>query len=365
MKLRKLAIILIIFCSFLPLNSAFAAEKTIDNYIPMDIDGHWAYEEIDDFVNADIIDGFMEYDEDGYGYMNFKPGVDVKRSEFVKILVNALELTSNEPAVSFPDVKSDKWYFDFVNIASSLGIVQGKADGSFKPDANITRGEMAAMIVRAFENTVQFSDNPTSGFPDIKSDYRFANYINQAAEKGIISGFLDGEFKAENLANRAQAVKMIHKAIQLQQSDLSDEQEIIDFLTNHIQTENSLSETNSYEELNDLYMANGMGYYLVANVLSQEDIDMLLSDIAQMTLTIDDQNLNLNVLTMSNRFALVDVTGISFDMTITDGTSTFEFSSNLDGQYYLKRNIDGDWKIYNSTISMDEALQSAAANTKN
>lgn len=355
-----------LFCSLFPLNTAFAAEKTIDNYIPMDIEGNFAYDELDDFINADIIDGYMEYDENEILNMYVRPSASITRSQFVKILVNALDLTTDKAPRIFTDVKSGRWYYHSVNIASSLGIVNGKTDGSFRPDAKITRGEMAAMIVRAFENTVEFPDvPPTRLFSDISSHYQFAEYINKAAEKGIISGFTDGTFKAGSNATRAQAVAMIHRGVVQEQSNLSDNQMIINFLTEHIKTENALTQTNSFAELNNLYKENGMGYYLVENVIADEDLDMYTDEIAQMMITVNDENMKLTIISKSNRFAIVDVKGITFHLSVNDGDMSFEFGDNLDGQYYLKRNPDGNWKIYNSTFNMNEELDSSFEQASN
>lgn len=124
---KVIKFILILVIALIPANTVFAAsEKTLDNYIPMDdkIEDHWAYNVMDDLINADIIDGFMDGQD-----MYVKPEDSVTRAQFVKLIVSALGLKLSGKGINFTDVKSGAWYYEPVQIASSLGIINGKSAG--------------------------------------------------------------------------------------------------------------------------------------------------------------------------------------------------------------------------------------------
>lgn len=81
-----------------------------------------------------------------------------------------MNLRAGETVKSFPDVKPAKWYYEYVKVASSQGIINGKPDGTFRPNDKITRNEMAVMIYRAFESTLDFSATGKV-FPDVPREF--------------------------------------------------------------------------------------------------------------------------------------------------------------------------------------------------
>ena len=105
-----------------------------------DVSGHWAEEVITKWQDAGLISGY----EDG----TFKPENSVTRAEFAAMVNNALGFTEKGNVV-FSDVKPGTWYYDAVAIAVEAGYCSGYEDGTFKPDATITRAEAAVMIARA------------------------------------------------------------------------------------------------------------------------------------------------------------------------------------------------------------------------
>ncbi|WP_394138168.1 S-layer homology domain-containing protein [Cytobacillus oceanisediminis] len=345
MKALKILLALGLVFSLVPFNSAFASgAKTIDHYIPMDIDEeYWAFEEVDTFINADIIDGYMDEDLN----MTVKPENKITRAQFTKILVNALGLKSTGTPKTFKDVKPTDWYYEFVNTASSLGIINGKEDGTFAPNANITRDQMTKMIVLAFENTVQFPAGTKQKFTDVHSQYWAFEYVNKAAENGIVKGY-DTLFKPRNLATRAQAIVMIYRALQQEQFNLPSDDVINDFLKNHILTENHLVETNAFDDLMKHYETNGTGYYKTEALelggawLPMDDEE------GSFTAEIDDANLNLEIVSKSDRFVTVEVTGMSGKFSYTSPDFNMDFTAKMDGVYNLKLDsASGKWKIYN------------------
>lgn len=110
-----------------------------------DIKNSWAREEIEILAAKHIIDGV--------GKDNYDPSSNITRGAFAKLLVYALDLESGEEGIAFEDVAENAWYAESIKTASSLGIIQGY-DGKVYPNKEITREEMAVMIIRADRKSV-------------------------------------------------------------------------------------------------------------------------------------------------------------------------------------------------------------------
>jgi hypothetical protein len=108
------------------------------------------------WAKADIEKMAAKYIAMGKSETNFEPDAEITRAEFTALLVRALGLkdTSANKA-PFRDVKEDKWYFSQVNIALEAGIASKRDGVSYRPDISITREEMALMIVRALSIKMQ------------------------------------------------------------------------------------------------------------------------------------------------------------------------------------------------------------------
>ncbi|WP_338450055.1 S-layer homology domain-containing protein [Niallia oryzisoli] len=350
MKAVKILLLVLLFV-FIPLQSAFAAgTKTLDSYIPMDevFYDHWANEEMTDLINADIIDGYVDDENNMY----VKPNDSITRAQFVKIIVSALGLTSDGPGTTFSDVKQNHWYTDSIRIASDLGIISGN-NGQFYPNNNITRAEITKIIVKSFEKTVDFQNTNSKAFTDVDSKNWAYEYISKASSANIVNGN-GSQFNPTKNATRAEAMVMIHRALQKEQSALPNDADLTAFLTDHITRENALAETNSFAELAALYNEHGTGYYLVEGLLTTEWLSPQEEGM-EYTVQIDDENLNLNVLQKSNRFATVEATGMIMSIVIKSPDFNMDARENMDGIYNLKKDpISGEWKIYNYLPSFDE-----------
>ena len=104
---------------------------------PSDIAGHWAESVITQWQSKGLIQGY----EDG----TFKPGNTITRAEFVTLMNNAKGFWS-EGSINFSDVKNGSWFYSAVARAVAAGYVKGYSDGSFKPNNNIARGQMAKIL---------------------------------------------------------------------------------------------------------------------------------------------------------------------------------------------------------------------------
>ena len=111
---------------------------------------------------------------------------------------------------AYSDVEANTTVGEAVGILSNLNILNGFEDGTFKPDDTVTRAQMAAIICRTlgYESQAQSSAGTTI-FDDVAADHWAAGYINVAQSLGIINGYGNGNFGPEDQVTYEQAVKMI------------------------------------------------------------------------------------------------------------------------------------------------------------
>lgn len=92
-----------------------------------------------------------------------------------------------------------------------MGILTGYEDGSFQPNAPITRAEFAAIAVRFYENdSVDYTDGT---FSDITGSEWFADAVQAAKEQGIIGGYPDGSFQPNKAITRAEACSIVNRTL--------------------------------------------------------------------------------------------------------------------------------------------------------
>ncbi len=113
-------------------------------------------------------------------------------------------------ATDFTDVSESYQYYDAVQSLVGRGVINGYEDGSFKPEATITRAEFAKMVIYAIGlgNITQDTTLET-GFPDVSSNHWAAGVIKTAFDMDIINGFDDGTFKPDENVTYDQALKMV------------------------------------------------------------------------------------------------------------------------------------------------------------
>ncbi len=142
----------------------------------------------------------------------FEPDASITREEFVKLIVGLFELEEANEAVPFTDVAKDAWYYSYVAGAYKHGIVSGIGDNLFGTGAKIKRQDMAKILCTVLEtNGVKLPENTQTALADftLVSDYAKA-YVLAAYDMGIISGDDQGNFNPDNFATRQEAAKMIY-----------------------------------------------------------------------------------------------------------------------------------------------------------
>lgn len=181
---------------------AFAAPAT-------DISGHWAEKVITQWQEKGLISGY----EDG----TFKPDNSVTRAEFVIMLNKALGFTQ-KGNVTFSDVSANAWYYDAVAIAVEAGYCAGYEDGTFKPNATITRAEAAVMIAKAKELTA--NTEAADKFADASRIPAWAKgSIGAVSAAGFMTGRTDGTFDASNTITRAEAVSSLDRTMEKEENE--------------------------------------------------------------------------------------------------------------------------------------------------
>ncbi|SHF09234.1 S-layer homology domain-containing protein, partial [Anaerotignum propionicum] len=171
--------------------SAFAASN--------DIRGHWAERTITQWQDKGLIGGY----QDG----TFKPDKPATRAEFARIMNQALGL-NHKGNVSFSDVSSRDWFYNDVAIAMGEQYTAGYPDGTFKPNEIITRAQAAVFIAKA----LGASGGSLASFKDASSIPAWAQgAVGGIVEKGYMSGYPDGTFRPNAVLTRAEAVSTLNR----------------------------------------------------------------------------------------------------------------------------------------------------------
>ena len=157
--------------------------------------------------------------EDHYAYIvgyedgSVQPEGDITRAEVATIFFRLLTDESRNEYWSqtnpYSDVSADDWFNNAVSTLTNAGVLDGYEDGTFKPNGNITRAEFATITARFFEATYDGENL----FPDIEGHWA-QDYINEAANAGIVNGYEDGTFRPQQYITRAEAVTMVNRTIE-------------------------------------------------------------------------------------------------------------------------------------------------------
>jgi hypothetical protein len=142
----------------------------------------------------------------GYPDGTFRPDAKITRGEFTTILVKALKLKSAASVPAFSDTVNH-FAKDSIATAASLGIVGGYGDNTFKPDNPITREQMAVMAVKALKLSETSGDTTFSDNSKI-SPWAKASVLT-AINNNIMKGYPDNTFKPQGNATRSEAVSVI------------------------------------------------------------------------------------------------------------------------------------------------------------
>lgn len=165
----------------------------------------------------------------GYSDGTFKPYKNITRGEFIN-LVNKSFGFSKKSNVEFKDVLSDSWYYDAVSIAVGEGYTNGYPDGTFRPNAEMSRAEAATFLTRIFMKTNSYKVESGVDFKDNLPGWA-KDSIDYVVAKGYMKGYPDGTFQANKSITRAEVCSLIDNA----------EADIIDFRVKNAKTNKDIN----------------------------------------------------------------------------------------------------------------------------
>ena len=147
----------------------------------------------------------------GYPDGTVKPAGNITRAETAAILFRLMDEGSRKTYYStksgFRDVASGSWYNTYVATLNNAGVITDSSNGYFRPNEAITRAELAAMLAKFSETT-----GAANYFNDVSASYWAANAIAICAKLGWINGYPDGTFRPDKNVTRAELMAMINRA---------------------------------------------------------------------------------------------------------------------------------------------------------
>ena len=168
----------------------------------------WAVDAIENLAGAGIVNGY----ENG----TFLPNNSVKRADFLLMLLKAMGVdTTQKCEDNFTDVDPERYYYNAVGIAKSMGLANGNGDGTFSPDSTITRQDMMILAKRAMEistgNTISADTSVLNKFADKDNISGYAlESLAAMVNEGMVSG-TGNNIEPKANTTRAQAAVIINR----------------------------------------------------------------------------------------------------------------------------------------------------------
>jgi hypothetical protein len=144
----------------------------------------------------------------GYTDGTFRPDALTTRAQLAKIVVLAFGVQASvaDGQGHFSDVTATNPFFQYVQSAYAAGLISGYADGTFRPYANVTRGQVAKVVVSAAGLKLQSPATPS--FTDVGVGSTYYQYVETAKANGLLAGYPDGTFRPSAEATRGQIAKI-------------------------------------------------------------------------------------------------------------------------------------------------------------
>lgn len=309
------------------LSMSLAISATALAAIPSDIGGHWAQGTIIQWTSNGYISGYP----DG----TFKPDNSITRAEFV-VMVNKAMGYNKRGNAYFSDVSAAHWAYAEIMKGVEAGYITGNGDGTFRPDAPVTRQEAAVMISKILGLDQDYASAAKY------VDYRYipswaAGYVGAVSKAGIMTGYPDGDFKSDRVLTRAESVVSLDKTKNYDgkvEEDKDDREVFEDYRL----TSSSLSDKIIK---GDLIISSSLSNRNVS--LDNVKVEGKLIVEGGKTVTADD--CEISELEMNRSDVEFDATGRT-----KVGKTTFEKYGKLSGSGYSRVIID---EGFNSYIELD------------
>jgi Tol biopolymer transport system component len=178
----------------------------------------WCHDEIRSCVAAGVVSG--------YGDGTYQPGNPVTRDQMAVYVARALaggdgyvpEFTDTP---TFPDVPEESWALKYVEYAVAHNVVAGYLDGTYHPEYEVTRDQMAVYVARALvaptgeAALADYVPADPRDFPDVASDFWSYKHVEYCVENGVVAGYLDGLYHPDYVVTRDQMAVYVARAFGL------------------------------------------------------------------------------------------------------------------------------------------------------
>jgi hypothetical protein len=166
----------------------------------------------------------------GYGDGLYPPELAVTRDQMAVYIARALEAPSGEAVLAdwvpadpqdFPDVPADHWAYTHVEYCVENGVVAGYDDGSYHPEYEVTRDQMAVYVARALvaptgeAALADYVPSEPEDFPDVVSDFWAYRHVEYCVENEVVHGYEDGYYHPEVIVTRDQMAVYVCRAFDL------------------------------------------------------------------------------------------------------------------------------------------------------
>lgn len=148
----------------------------------------------------------------GYQDGSFRPDNNMTRAEvatmFARLMKEKMDMGATYES-SFADVTPDAWYYSYIGYIEKFGVINGYEDGNFRPDNTITRAEFVTMASRFAKIEGEYEIN----FADVTDEHWAYNYIAFASGNSWVGGYKDNTFRPDNTITRAEVVTIVNNML--------------------------------------------------------------------------------------------------------------------------------------------------------
>ncbi|TWT07047.1 hypothetical protein FQV26_04330 [Planococcus sp. CPCC 101016] len=162
---------------------------------------NWFYDEILYLIEKNIVQGFPNG--------SFQPNKNTTRAEAAKMLATALKIPASNKKTEYSDLSSDHWASSDIAAVTSAGLFNGYADGTFKPNKNITRAEMAKVLALAYN----LGATNEQVYKDVPSTHWASKSVSGITQNGIATGYPDNTFRPSAATSRAEFSVFLARAL--------------------------------------------------------------------------------------------------------------------------------------------------------
>ena len=160
---------------------------------------------VSDWLETDEHNAYLT----GYPDSTFRPDRNMTRAEVAQMFYALLKNKNVTVTASFSDVPAGAWYATAVNTMASLGMMDGYPDGTFHPDAPITRAEFATVALAFAYDPARAS----CSYTDVSVGAWYYTYVAQATTYGWIGGYYDGSFRPNNPITRTEVCVIVNNML--------------------------------------------------------------------------------------------------------------------------------------------------------